>query len=282
MFYSKAILAIFLTAAATLVQGAPGDPAKTLAARDYASINPTGLRLRSLDGVASSFGKRLTNAQRLARGLPLRKPTRVKARQAAPSSCPTTSHTGIIRVVAVDGGLQGYVAATPNSFGEYQPTLDASAALRVSFGTSSCASSAGYTRLDITAENGISNFPMLGFMTGFANTDNNLGSGSYNYAYLGGVTSTPPGSPAVVQPSSYSAVAGVPDATESAVWAWDRSSNALTVQWVNTDGSTPATYLAYVPSANSFAVTGDLGAFTSNFGGADSATFTFVPDAVVY
>ncbi|TFK50841.1 hypothetical protein OE88DRAFT_1659944 [Heliocybe sulcata] len=283
MLYDKAILAIFLTAATTLVQGAPEGPTKTLAARDYASINPTGLSLRSLDGDGSSFGKRLTNAQRLARGLPLRKPRRVQARQATPSSCPTISHTGTIRVTDIDaGGVLGYVSSTPNIFGEYELATTASGALRVSFGTSSCLSSAVYSQFDVTTENGISNFPLLGFMTGFANTNYGIGSGSSNYAYLGGVTQTPEGSPAIQQANSFSAASGIPDGVESAVWTWEPSSNALTVQWINTDGSSPTTYLAYLAGDAAIILTGDLGTFRNIFGSATRIAFTFVPDSIVY
>ncbi|KZT22496.1 hypothetical protein NEOLEDRAFT_651687 [Neolentinus lepideus HHB14362 ss-1] len=174
----------------------------------------------------------------------------------------------------------GYLSATANSYGEYGLTSDASAAMRISFGTSSCASSAVYPELDITAQNGLTTYPLTGFITGFSNTDNNLYSGSFNYAYFGGVaTETPAGSPAITEPNSFSAASGVSRAVESAVWSWSTSTNALTPQWINTDGSFPTNYLVYVPSSVAFALLGDVTAFSSNFVNVQVVTFTFVPSS---
>jgi hypothetical protein len=87
---------------------------------------------------------RLTNAQRLARGLPLGRPrrltpSRVRARDAAPSATPTVR--GMIRVDRADGtGTLGYISKSPLSDAQYR-YQDTSLALVVNIPMSGVAES---------------------------------------------------------------------------------------------------------------------------------------------
>ncbi|EIN08593.1 hypothetical protein PUNSTDRAFT_144117 [Punctularia strigosozonata HHB-11173 SS5] len=246
----------------------------TLASRDGLSFNPP---LSVVEAAAASTRDEVlprTNAERLARGLPLKKPHRRSpspSYQAKRATASSVAYTGVVRVVEPNNNnaVRGYLAATPTSFGEYGgTTTDISSALTITFTTSDPSSP-----FDISISG---TYPDLGFTTGFANTDFNFGPGAYNYAYLTGVSGSPAGSSATIQPNSYSAVAGITEGTESAVWTWDSASGALTPRWVNTDGSTPAVTLLYVPSANAVAITGDPAAFNANFGTSTVVAFEFV------
>lgn len=289
MLYAKTLFAALL-AAAVLVQAEPTQTTPV-------SINPHGIALKPVpqkrDAVADapSPSVELTNAQRLARGLPLRKPSRQskksrQARQAAPSACPSTAYSGIVQVTNADtGAALGYLPSTLNLFAEYGVTPSAEGALRVAFSAASCAGAA--SQLDILTTNGAADFPYLGLISGFANagTQGDLGAGSYNYAYFGGVTHTPAGSPPVTAPNSYSVATGVPEVVESAVWTYDAASGSISAQWVNTDGSVVATDLLYSASDNTIVAAGDVASFRSRFGSAGTfprLTLRLVPDGGAY
>lgn len=220
--------------------------------------------------------KRLTNADRIARGLSPNKPNfarrhGAKARRSAAPCVPVTGVIGV-QIQQGDGTVRSTFLGSPNSFGEFQPTDDQTSAVTLSVCTSDPAST-----IDIqTAFGGFPNFPFLAFVTGFANTSPDFASGSYNYAYLAASSQTPAGSSAVTQPNSFSAAAGVPEGVETNIWHLDTASGALTPSWVNTDGSSATITLLYVPSSNAFAITGDAGAFGSNFGTGNPATFSFI------
>ncbi|EPQ55302.1 hypothetical protein GLOTRDRAFT_138894 [Gloeophyllum trabeum ATCC 11539] len=310
MLYAKTFVAALLAAAA-LVQAEPTPTSSQ-------SINPQGIALKPVEKRAPSpsVDLSLSNAQRLARGLPPRKPKRRErkinprlAARAAASPCPSTTHSGVIQVTnAGTGAAMGYLPRTYNVFGEYGVTTDPSAALHLSFGTSSCGGSPAPTsgsQLDILTTNGPSStFPYLVLISGSASTDADFRPGSTNYAYVGGGTQTPPGSPAVTAPNSFSATTGIPEGVQSAVWVYDAASGAISAQWVNTDRSaclllilfpslpfhpipslpytrTPATRLLYAPSDNVIIAAGDVRAFASAFGQGTEVTLKFVPEATV-
>ncbi|KAL0957093.1 hypothetical protein HGRIS_003188 [Hohenbuehelia grisea] len=169
--------------------------------------------------------KRLTNAQRLARGLPPNPPVRRKnskrngqVRRENPSPLPAV--VGYIRctcdktVVGVPAGGAVWFGQNANSWGEYGATASQNDALVVNVpGGSSSA-------VDLTTMNGNlkTSFPNIVAVMGFASTNNNLGPGSYHYTYFSASTSTPPSSPAVVQPNAFSSASGMPKGVESAIW----------------------------------------------------------------
>ncbi|KAI0073092.1 hypothetical protein K474DRAFT_1667031 [Panus rudis PR-1116 ss-1] len=266
-------LAIFLSALA--VTATP--TATTIVERDI-TLNPVGITLNPVEHSVEARAVPLTNAQRLARGLTPNKPRfnhakkNIHARQ-SPVPCPTVS--GVI-AASIEGQGPGYVAAAPNIYGEYGFTTNVNAALRVSVKT--CEGEPA----QITSSNGATAFPDVGLVTGFANSNADLSTGSYNYVYFAGVTQTAPGSPPQTAPSSYSAATGLPASVESAIWNYDSSSQALTPFWVNTDGSLPAVSTLYAAGDNVFIVTGDVDDFRANFGTLPAATFRVVPATVVY
>ncbi|OSD00535.1 hypothetical protein PYCCODRAFT_1371041 [Trametes coccinea BRFM310] len=282
------IAALAVPAALAAVGPSPVPYAPTPVRRDVSadSFNPTDIVPKPIaQNAAAAIGAGLTNAQRLARGLPPRSPrlnTRrnraLAARQSA-TPCTFSQPTGIIRVSSAnDNSLNGYISSTANSFGEYTVTTDASQALSVAI--QRCNSASG--PFDMTALNGAlsSQYPYVGLVNGFASTDDNIRAGSYNYAYIAGTT-IPAGSPAEAVPNAYSGATGSVKDAESAIWTLDDSDPnhiVLTPRWVNTDGSQATTQLVYSPGAGALAVVGDAAVFASNFG---TATAVVRPTSVI-
>ncbi|TCD64363.1 hypothetical protein EIP91_004194 [Steccherinum ochraceum] len=224
------------------------------------------------------LGRRETNAQRMKRGLGPKKPNYAYPKRALhprASPAPCTNPTGYVRAVYFDGQgkeVDGYIGFAPNDFGEYPFTPTRTNALRVQL--NNCGANGG--PFDISSLNGIPNEPFLGLIDGFSNETPTLGPGSFNYAYIGGTSQTPPGSVPLVQSNSFTDATNLPEAVESAVWELGQG-NVLTAAWVNPDNSIPPEVLLYVPSAGTFTVTGDLAEFRDTFGPAYPITFSFVP-----
>ncbi|KAJ8468806.1 hypothetical protein ONZ51_g9407 [Trametes cubensis] len=283
-FFLFALLAVPAVLAAGTPSPLPDVP--TRVRRDTDSlVNPTGVVTRSLPlSPADAHG--LTNAQRLARGLPPRSPrfnTRRRALQARQSAtpCSLTQVTGIVQIDdAASGNSIGYLSRTANAFGEYELTTDASAALSVALRRCDSLTDP----FELGALNGLADYPYVGGVTGFANSDDNLQQGSGNYVYLSGTSSVPRG-PAQNAPNAFSQASGRPEDVESAIWTVPDNVNAdaptpLVPAWVNTDGSVASgTVIAYVASSDAFVLTGDQTAFSSRFGAVQAVTFTFVPNS---
>ncbi|KAF9647195.1 hypothetical protein BDM02DRAFT_3117446 [Thelephora ganbajun] len=81
----------------------------------------------------------------------------------------------------------------------------------------------------------------------------NLAPGSDVIVALTNVNPTSPGAP---PDASYS---------ESAIWYFDTVTKKLTPQWINTDGSRPATYIAYDIKYNKIFLSGDVNAYNAVF-----------------
>ena len=186
------------------------------------------------------------------------------------SALAQTPCTGTVKVTDTDTNtVLGYVSTQWNSFGEYGVTNNPSQYLTVSFDP-------GSAPFDITATNGPNaSYPLVVGIQGYASTNANLGPGSFNYAYLGGGTATPANSPALNQPNSFTAATGISEGIESAIWSLG-SGNQLLPQWVNTDNSTPATYL--VLAGNVLVMTGDTTAFGNTFGSSPDVGLNLVGD----
>ncbi|EJF62080.1 hypothetical protein DICSQDRAFT_146821 [Dichomitus squalens LYAD-421 SS1] len=211
----------------------------------------------------------LTNAQRLARGLPPNPPRRRS--RTARALQPRQSSTCVAQTGTIAVSTGGYLSATATSYGEYSSTTDVSQALLVSF----CVDTTVGTTFDLQTLNGLSAYPYLGAVQGFADRSRDLAAGSFNYYYIAGTEQTARG-PAVPGVNSFSAAAGVAEAVESNIWTLT-DTNELVPSFVNSDGTAVTPSIVYVSSSNAFAITSDVGAFTSNFGAAQPVTFTFVP-----
>lgn len=73
---------------------------------------------------------------------------------------------------------------------------------------------------------------------------------SCSYAFLGGVSQTPPGSGAMSGENTFFMATGYEGNYQSAIWSYDSTSQAITAQWINTDGSAPPTYMLFANDGN--------------------------------
>ncbi|EIN08592.1 hypothetical protein PUNSTDRAFT_144116 [Punctularia strigosozonata HHB-11173 SS5] len=273
----------FLAALSLLVVGASAIavvPSRTrtvdLGKRNVAAINPPKAELKS--NVPREALPR-TNAERLARGLPLKKPRRARALRPArvetakrqtTSSTPTT-YSGVLQVVDYDteGTPLGYVGATPNDFGEYGVVDDVDDALQVSFTTS-----------DVTVPFDISvtgtTYPFLGGTVSSASDNDDLSYPSSNYAYLTNVDDVDAGSSATSVSNSYTDMTGLEEDSESAIWTYVTATNLLAPQWVNTDGTLQPLEFMYLSDDNALVLTGDTDTFVNTYGAAANVGLALV------
>lgn len=194
----------------------------------------------------------LTNAELLRRGLPLKypvlrrgTPTRRTGPSALPQSDPDTSppasektaYTGIIQIRNADtDNVLGYVSAAPlNSIIALQSTSNG--ALIVNFEADPTGPS---TQLNLGMENSGTGYPYLGLVQAIADPDSVFGPTLPNFGFIAGTIETASGAIPANIDNSYSAHYGKQRTGESGVWAFDPSTDVLTPQWVNPDGSTPA------------------------------------------
>ncbi|KAG8847182.1 hypothetical protein FRB91_012038 [Serendipita sp. 411] len=153
----------------------------------------------------------------------------------------------------------GYIANS-TTIGIATPVMDVSWAERFTFEVPEGAASV--TQAEITSYKTIDGFPFLGLIQGGANVDSDIAPGSYQYLYLGGTSHSAPGAIPQTGPNGY---ANNSVTWESSVWNINITTGDLTPQWINSDGSSPATYLIRHQGAFFFG-TGDPDAFNSHFG----------------
>jgi len=274
-----ALASFAAVAAATLVTAQPR-------AREALSFNPPDVPKVEWKAIVAAPApvEQITNAKRFELKMPPLKPkahrrsphrggphrdhpkgTRVQsAPRAATSPLPPAAKKCNIKATGTDGTDFGFIAPVWNGFGEYgqfQSVQDG--ALEVSFSYSPDSAS----QLDMTATNSPSGgYPFFGAIVGYASTDDNFSVGSYNYAYLGGTTQTPAGSPPFTEGDNSFSVGGIPADIESAIWSYDSATQAITAQWINLDGSAPATHIIFVNDENkALAIAGDVAAFQDAF-----------------
>jgi hypothetical protein len=199
-----------------------------------------------------------SNAQRLARGLPPRAPKFGRnlpgvpqlidgaatpvgaAKRSTPSSTTgTTTYTGRLLVRFDDptygnaGHVRNWSEEDPISGVNFFPNED----LYVSFTVS------GSTPFSILATNPV--FPAPFYVGATGSTTANYGPSSV--LDFTNVPQTAPGA----QPGSTGGI-------ESAIWTFDASSQKLTANWVNPDGTTVEADLAYDSRENSLFFAGDI------------------------
>ncbi|TFK71979.1 hypothetical protein BDN72DRAFT_395134 [Pluteus cervinus] len=221
----------------------------------------------------------MTNAQRLARGLPPNPPVRRDAslghsRRTA-SQTPQTSYHGVIQVVStLNSALLGYISGSSLTGAQYryQPTI--ATALIVDFNINAGVTSADKVRM--TAENGETGFPILALIQGQSDTNTNLGALSFEYVYVGGSSGSSPGSTPSNVANSYTSSTGISRASESDVWSIDLNSGIIVPKWVNTDNSL-VSLQCWAQSTNLYCG-GSEASYISRFGASvTDVTFIFVP-----
>ncbi|KAF8212861.1 hypothetical protein K438DRAFT_1805183 [Mycena galopus ATCC 62051] len=181
---------------------------------------------------------RLTNAQRLKRGLPPLPPVarwtptrRAHTPRASPGLCTTTQTiSGLLEVTDSSSGVSyGYV--TTDYYMGYS-TVDPTENLRTVSITIPCNPSAD--------DLGTDDHPYFGAIMSYYATNNDMTSASDNYAWMGRLTLVPGAVPTVVGNSPQDAQ-GAEQASESSVWTYDPTDGTLTLTWYNTDGSAGTT-----------------------------------------
>ncbi|KAJ7461024.1 hypothetical protein B0H11DRAFT_2057849 [Mycena galericulata] len=198
----------------------------------------------------------LTNAQRLARHLPLKPPTRrSSARRALASPAATPANRGYIQVLSVDANgnpssVLGYVSRTTYVHTQYVVGSSLDDALLV--GPSGA-------RDLVTLNSDTPSFSFLGLVEGREDPSSGLAQGSFNYLYLASTQQTSANSTPQNVANSFSAANGGAEQAESAVWTIDPATHVLTAQWINPDGSHAPTISFVQGSAIYFS--GDLQAF---------------------
>ncbi|KAH8814554.1 hypothetical protein DL96DRAFT_416441 [Flagelloscypha sp. PMI_526] len=221
--------------------------------------------------------KRMTNAERLARGLPLNKPQARATRtsRSSPSDLPPVPYSGIIEVHNADNGnLIGYISKNLVNGGAqfgYDPSI--ANALLVSFELPAGATSGSP---QIHNLNSNPDWPLLGLVQGRDDTDSNVKPGSYQYLYIGGVANpgTQPGDGPTLIDNSY--FIGAARTAETSVWTFDAATGSLTLTWVNEDGTLPDLQV-WTQSTGLYAG-GDKAAFVARYPApATSVTYKFVP-----
>jgi len=244
----------------------------------------------------SNVKPHLSNAHRLALGLPLNPPKRRKfpgarrdgasATTSATSSTSvtaTTTSTSVATPTPTFANLVGHILvlnantslvlgylAEGTTFNHFGVSVIGSA-LTVSFNVDPTATVSN--TIDITASASYAaTWPLMGGIVGVVSTDDSLSTGSSNYAYVQGTVETPAGSPPAAVSNSYP----VSEHAESAIWSYNSVTLAITPQWVNTDSSLPPTSLVYVSSSNAIILTGDVASFETPFSSSSPVTFTFV------
>ncbi|KAJ7612670.1 hypothetical protein FB45DRAFT_1117184 [Roridomyces roridus] len=196
----------------------------------------------------------LTNAQRLARGLPLLTPRRRSnfPRQSTPSSVPPVQVTCNIRVQPVySAGPNGFLSNGIDYNGVFfraQQSQNDGNALVVSFsytpGSTSHFSMVASTPLYF-------DYPYMAAIISGDSPSNDLGSTlnrCLGVVYLGkSVDDLPEGTPPT--PESANSYGGATMTTttgmETALWSYDAATGALTPTWTNTNGQPVPAYLMY-------------------------------------
>jgi len=243
-----------------------------------ASVLEGRSRYRSISQIEN---RELTNAKRLAAGLPLKPPMRRWGggsgghgpgdgpHHPQPSGTPGgpggPCTNGHLEVRDHTGSCIGYVGRDLNNYGQYGVTNEEDVKLVVSIDLQ-LASSSGAT--DIKTVNGPdSNFPYFGGISGYTSDCgcSNINSNSKNYAYLGATSQTSPHSPPSNGGNSFTSKTRVSRQIQSAIFSYNSDTTEVTPQWVNEDSTHPDTHLGF--SQNSLVLTGDQDLFSSLLGG---------------
>jgi len=240
-----------------------------------ATITPRAVSLVDIDGRPIGLGPRATiddkpTTTTTTVDAPVRHRRRRESHHArAPNPSLLPPVTGTLTVTRADNGaFVGYVSdqfVSPST-SRFGITANLADALVVTFQPTVNPT----IPLELQTINGPDpSHTLLGFVVGPADTSNDLSAGSFNYLLLTEVNHTPALSPPAAVGNSYDS-----GDSESTIWMYDTVTSHLTAQWINTDGSQPATILWYLPSANGLVATGDTSAFSASFPGGYAIVIT--------
>ncbi|KAH9485698.1 hypothetical protein JR316_0002610 [Psilocybe cubensis] len=208
---------------------------------DEQLMNPAAIRHYSSEAKRPTrTTRRLTNAMRLALGLPLNPPKSRRA-DARPqvSPVPQTTYEGLIEVRNLtDSSSLGYISFRQRASGVFRIRPEVEHALIVTFSLDVGATFGSGIGFEMNNADG----PLLGLVQGRENNGSDLSSGSANYLYFNGIglPGSPPGSVPTELPNTFTLRTGEPRTAESSVWTVDLVTGQLSVVWTNSDGK-PAT-----------------------------------------
>ncbi|KAJ7293968.1 hypothetical protein C8J57DRAFT_1211347 [Mycena rebaudengoi] len=235
----------------------------------------TGLRTPPASRTVSEITGPLTNAMRLARGLPLNKPRRRSnnlPRIPVPSNSPyRTVYHSLLEVRGVASGLTlGYVSKNfITGHGDFGITNKTEQALQVDFGLDGTGTTSS-SYIDFYPQNADSSaFGYLGFIQAIEDTDSNISFGSFQYGYLGLTSQTSrlslPVTPSGSDSNMYTHQTGVSRTYESAIWSVDITYGFVDASWINQDESYPTTIL-FLDANGAIRFGGDLGVYRNHSG----------------
>ncbi|KAK0543514.1 hypothetical protein OC846_005778 [Tilletia horrida] len=160
---------------------------------------------------------------------------------------------------ASDGSAAGYIGP-PQSPGYVNPVQDASAALLVQFPATFLATG-GPVNFAIPGA-----YPNLGGIVGSASSNSDLSSSSLNYLYMAAVNTVPANSQSSDTTGQGFSGAGYNKKYESQIWKVAAGTNALTIDWANSNGQVySAPTFFYDSSVGFLGWTGNLALFSNLF-----------------
>ncbi|KAG6830035.1 hypothetical protein H0H92_002453 [Tricholoma furcatifolium] len=270
----KFLSVVVLGASSALALATPTPTSKSINP-PVSAVNPRYHPISQVDA------RELTNAKRLALGLPLKPPVRRNNNQGGrsqPSGLPGYSNNGspnpgssnnnvargYVECMDQNGNSLGYLGKDQNSAGQYgvqTDNNDESGRLLVSIDLNDASSGA----CDVQTLNGPdSNLPFFGGMKGYQSSSSDLSPGSSNHFFIGGTTQTSSKATPCDGTSTFEKIYSIDTQIESAIWNYDATSNFLSPQWINSDSSNPTTYIGLYQ--NALVCTGDQNAFSNAYG----------------
>ncbi|KAG9025055.1 hypothetical protein FS837_005100 [Tulasnella sp. UAMH 9824] len=208
--------------------------------------------------------KKVTNAMRLANGLPPLAPRKLYEGSRAGSALKARTSQAPVPVPAIlvygpngrSGNPLGFLSKGFNGRKTYYFTTDCNQAM----------ANAQFNAGDLTNPAQPNGFLYVGLVPNGSST---FGSSSPNIGFLIGTAATPSGSPPV--PSGSNSIApGFPVDIESNVWSLG-ADDELLLTWINPNGAAVPMEIAYrLDMSNSITVAGSLSAFRSSSGYTES------------
>jgi hypothetical protein len=181
---------------------------------------------------------------------------------------------GKIQVRGSSNVVLGFLSTSVNYYGQYGVDPSSRRALTTCYKTSNTS-----LPFDITTTNGPYSgvtYNLLGATQGFSILNGgNLGISS-DYAYIGPVSHTEPGSTPQKVPNAFLDTTTIPEPSESAIWTLQGTSS-LVAGYVNPNGETysPLQFI-HVQNDDVIVITGNVTAWSTMFGTNPLVTLSFV------